>query len=98
MLLISMLYQATSLELQRLSISDQTLPIFMQEAPLDVQTKANCIIGKDYPAPIVDHKEIHKVNIGRIKQAYADQEGKHTQATTSPKALLLKSSAKKQKR
>jgi deoxyribodipyrimidine photo-lyase len=23
--------------------------------PIDFQGKANCIIGKDYPAPIVDH-------------------------------------------
>ncbi|XP_041978712.1 cryptochrome-1 [Aricia agestis] len=25
------------------------------KAPLDVQTRAGCIIGKDYPAPVVDH-------------------------------------------
>jgi cryptochrome len=30
-------------------------------APLDVQKKANCVVGKDYPAPIVDHATIHKV-------------------------------------
>lgn len=42
----------------------------MQEAPLEVQKKAKCIIGKDYPEPIVDHKEIHKVNIDRMKEAY----------------------------
>lgn len=24
-------------------------------APLEVQRKAGCIIGKDYPRPIVDH-------------------------------------------
>ena len=39
-------------------------------APLEVQKAANCIIGKDYPAPIVDHASIHKVNIQRIRQAY----------------------------
>lgn len=27
------------------------------KAPLDVQQKAKCIIGQDYPKPIVDHKE-----------------------------------------
>ena len=32
---------------------------------------AGCIIGKDYPKPIVDHDKIHKVNIGRMKAAYA---------------------------
>ena len=35
-----------------------------------MQKKAKCIIGKDYPAPIVDHKEISKTNIGRMKEAY----------------------------
>ena len=42
----------------------------LQEAPEEVQKKANCIIGKDYPAPIVNHKEISKTNIGRMKEAY----------------------------
>ena len=27
------------------------------KAPLSVQEAAGCIIGKDYPAPIVDHAE-----------------------------------------
>lgn len=40
------------------------------KAPEAVQKKANCIIGKDYPAPIVDHNSIHKENILRIKAAY----------------------------
>ena len=31
----------------------------------------NCIIGKDYPKPIVDHKEISKINIQKIQKAYA---------------------------
>ena len=53
--------------------SEKILPkqVFgLQEAPLEVQKKANCIIGKDYPAPIVDHKDISKTNIGRMKEAY----------------------------
>ena len=32
------------------------------KAPLDVQEKANCIIGKDYPEPIVDHDEVYREN------------------------------------
>lgn len=35
------------------------------KAPEAVQKKANCIIGKDYPSPIVDHNSIHKENILR---------------------------------
>ena len=30
-------------------------------APEEVQRKANCIIGKDYPRPLVDHATKHKV-------------------------------------
>lgn len=29
-----------------------------------------CIIGKDYPAPIVDHAVVHKTNISRMAEAY----------------------------
>ena len=37
------------------------------KAPKKVQEEAGCIIGVDYPAPIVDHAVVHKVNIQRIK-------------------------------
>lgn len=36
------------------------------EAPLDVQKAANCIIGKDYPKPIVDHSSASKKNINKF--------------------------------
>eukprot|EP00898_Chlorokybus_atmophyticus_P004758 jgi/Chlat1/5283/Chrsp35S05193 len=39
-------------------------------APLEVQKKANCIIGKDYPAPVVDHKAAMKHNMGVMAEAY----------------------------
>lgn len=41
------------------------------EAPLATQKAAGCIIGQDYPRPIVDHSVIHKVNMDRMKKAYA---------------------------
>lgn len=50
------------------------------EAPLATQKAAGCIIGQDYPRPMVDHSVISKVNIGRMKEAYAA--GKEA---TSPK-------------
>jgi cryptochrome len=40
------------------------------KAPRKVQEEARCIVGEDYPAPIVDHQIVHKVNIQRIKAAY----------------------------
>lgn len=46
------------------------------KAPLDVQKKAGCVIGVDYPKPIVEHDKVHKENIGRHAAAYkAAKEG-----------------------
>jgi cryptochrome len=42
-------------------------------APLHVQEKAGCIIGQDYPHPIVDHSVASKLNMERMKAAYAAQ-------------------------
>ncbi len=39
-------------------------------APKSVQTMAKCVIGVDYPRPIVDHGIIHKQNINKMKLAY----------------------------
>eukprot|EP00038_Savillea_parva_P020948 m.32916 g.32916 ORF g.32916 m.32916 type:complete len:542 (+) comp4946_c0_seq1:304-1929(+) len=46
-------------------------------APLDVQKKAGCIIGKDYPKPTVDHKEVSKVNMDKMHKAYDKHKEKH---------------------
>ena len=40
------------------------------KAPIADQKKAKCIIGVDYPKPIVDHDIVSKANIGRMKAAY----------------------------
>ena len=40
-------------------------------APLDVQRAAGCVIGVDYPAPVVDHAEASKANIAKMPLAYA---------------------------
>ena len=44
-------------------------------APKTVQEKCGCIIGKDYPKPIVDHDEARKSNISRMAAAYARRGG-----------------------
>lgn len=48
------------------------------KAPRSIQERAGCIVGKDYPRPIVEHEVIHKNNIQRMKAAYAKRspEGK----------------------
>ena len=40
-------------------------------APLHVQESAGCIIGTDYPNPIVDRKETRKKNLESFKQSLA---------------------------
>jgi cryptochrome len=44
-------------------------------APLDVQRAAGCVVGKDYPAPIVDHAVASKENMAKMKVAYAAARG-----------------------
>ncbi|KAK9149712.1 hypothetical protein Scep_008469 [Stephania cephalantha] len=40
-------------------------------APLSVQKKANCIIGKDYPKPVVDHVLASQECKNKMAEAYA---------------------------
>ena len=39
-------------------------------APIEVQRKAGCVVGVDYPAPIVDHAVASKECIEKIAAAY----------------------------
>jgi len=39
-------------------------------APMEAQKKAGCIIGQDYPAPILDEKEEKSNCIARCKAAF----------------------------
>ena len=38
---------------------------------MPLQKGCGCIIGTDYPAPIIDHKEASQRNIARMKTMYA---------------------------
>ncbi|XP_028766312.1 (6-4)DNA photolyase isoform X1 [Neltuma alba] len=40
-------------------------------APLSVQKKANCVLGKDYPMPVVSHDSASKECRRRMAEAYA---------------------------
>ena len=40
------------------------------KAPIADQKKAGCVIGVDYPKPIVDHDVVSKENMGRMAKAY----------------------------
>ena len=39
-------------------------------APESVQKAAKCIIGKDYPVPMVDHTHVSRINMERMRQVY----------------------------
>jgi len=39
------------------------------KAPVQVQQQARCVIGKDYPSPIVDHKVAREQNLAKFKAA-----------------------------
>ena len=39
-------------------------------APIEVQRRAGCVVGSDYPHPLVDHAEVSKQNMGQLKAAY----------------------------
>lgn len=44
-------------------------------APIEVQKKAGCVIGVDYPKPIVDHDRASKENIANFKAALDASKG-----------------------
>ncbi|MDC0243188.1 deoxyribodipyrimidine photo-lyase/cryptochrome family protein [Marine Group III euryarchaeote] len=40
-------------------------------APLPIQESASCVIGKDYPEPMVDRKVVAKENLAKFKESLA---------------------------
>jgi cryptochrome len=42
-------------------------------APVTIQKQANCIIGKDYPKPIVDHAIVSKKNMAKMKEYFGSR-------------------------
>nr|VAX54221.1 cryptochrome circadian regulator 3 [Squalius aradensis] len=44
------------------------------KAPKDVQLSAGCIIGKDYPCPMVCHTEASQTNLGLMRQVRTEQQ------------------------
>lgn len=68
------------------------------KAPMDIQKKANCIIGEDYPLPIVDHDEVRPINMEKMKAAYARND--NSSSLTKKRKLETKKEpeAKRQKK
>ncbi|KAG8568157.1 hypothetical protein GDO81_013907 [Engystomops pustulosus] len=63
------------------------------KSPRSVQERAGCIIGKDYPKPIVEHETVSKHNIQRMKAAYARRSG--TSGEQAPKSPSNKKGVKR---
>lgn len=57
-------------------------------APESVQKMAKCIIGKDYPVPMVSHGEASRMNMERMKQVY-QQLSKYRPLPVGPMSLLI---------
>lgn len=69
------------------------------KAPIADQKQAKCRIGVDYPKPMVDHASVSKVNIQKLKDAYADQspsKGKSPSHSSSPSGTSPSHARKKQ--
>mmetsp|Transcript_5215 Transcript_5215/g.8453 ORF Transcript_5215/g.8453 Transcript_5215/m.8453 type:complete len:557 (-) Transcript_5215:467-2137(-) len=61
-------------------------------APLEVQKAAGCIIGKDYPKPVVDHKTASAANIAKFKEALSS--GKSSPAVAQKNSAGASAQAK----
>nr|AGV28718.1 6-4 photolyase [Eurydice pulchra] len=60
------------------------------KAPLSDQKAAGCIIGQDYPRPIVDHDIARKKNLQKMSNAYKADKEKRGADDTSNKAKKKK--------
>ncbi|CDW77913.1 cryptochrome 5 [Stylonychia lemnae] len=70
------------------------------KAPIMVQKRCKCIIGEDYPLPIIDYKKEGAINMQRMKQVFADskdqsiKEEKKSISVTPKKGKVVKEESK----
>lgn len=67
-------------------------------APLSVQQQARCLIGKDYPSPIVDHASTSKINMERMKVAYAGYHQQDSHGHVTKQAMTSEEGGRARKR
>lgn len=60
------------------------------KATMEQQKQFKCIIGKDYPKPIVDHDKAMKENMEKMKKAYAAKNSGKREAESPPAASSSK--------
>ncbi|XP_044742491.1 cryptochrome-1 [Chrysoperla carnea] len=68
------------------------------KAPLSVQTKAGCLIGKDYPKRIVIHEDVYKVNISKMSLAYKNNKTNDNNKQKGESSKESEPAAKKMKK
>ncbi|XP_071792205.1 cryptochrome-1-like isoform X1 [Asterias amurensis] len=59
------------------------------KAPLAIQEKSGCIIGKDYPEPIVEHRIAASSNREKMNRTVASLEDKFSHCTPSSKTEVM---------
>mmetsp|Transcript_22746 Transcript_22746/g.26727 ORF Transcript_22746/g.26727 Transcript_22746/m.26727 type:complete len:516 (+) Transcript_22746:215-1762(+) len=64
-------------------------------APLSLQKSWNCIIGQDYPMPIVNHAEISKINMQRLSEYFGAKKQKKEEKEKSSGVKKTKLTNKK---
>eukprot|EP00347_Sterkiella_histriomuscorum_P001089 403373370 len=57
------------------------------KAPVAVQKRAKCIIGEDYPFPIVDYKAEQALNINKLKIIFAQSKDLNSKNNSSQKIV-----------
>lgn len=63
------------------------------KAPLYVQEDANCIIGVDYPEPILDHDEAFKENLAKLQQFFHSEKREVFETFLNDKNVLKPANA-----
>lgn len=58
------------------------------KAPLNLQEKAGCVIGKDYPEPIVDNEEAFRENIAKLQQFFHSEKKEIFETFLNDKSAL----------
>eukprot|EP00957_Ditylum_brightwellii_P201202 15324542-Ditylum_brightwellii.AAC.1 len=64
------------------------------KVPKDAQKKFGCVIGVDYPKPIVDHAKVSKANMIRMTAAYDAHKAMAEKDKADAKKGTTKSSGK----
>ncbi|CAG0904082.1 unnamed protein product, partial [Cyprideis torosa] len=56
-------------------------------APLEVQQQAKCVIGRNYPLPMVNHAEASRRNFERLRQVYRSLPRPGDSTVTGPSCM-----------